>query len=77
MLISYSMQQHPMCECSPSSRMSKGAVHGRREKKTPAKQLKTFSEISTLAAVVEEAQPDPLSAANMVWDSCRAPVTHA
>lgn len=41
-------------------------MHGRRDKKAPAKQLRTFSEISTLALVEEEAQPDPLSAANMV-----------
>ena len=46
--------------------MSIGYVHGRRDKKAPAKQLRTFSEISTLALVEEEAQPDPLSAANMV-----------
>jgi hypothetical protein len=46
--------------------MSMSCASNRRGKKAPAKQLRTFSEISTLALVEEEAQPDPLSAANMV-----------
>lgn len=45
---------------------SSNAPFARREKRAPSKQLKTFNEISMLAAVKEEAQPDALAAERMV-----------
>jgi hypothetical protein len=64
------MQQQQHGCMNAAGRMTMELVHCRREKKAPAKQFKTFNEISTLAAVEEEAQPDPLSAANMVCSLC-------